>query len=167
MATCTLLRSRSRSQRVTEKKAEGWAVTIREKISSSVSFIPLLSIFSFIFSNEWDIWNAEISRISLFIFLPRSGLFVYPNFQPPWDNSTGPTLFQNFTVWGSAGGAQVCFFNFLKLEMSFIFLWWLILHLYLKDDDLFLGEDCYIITALRSQQHHRCVCQIVVEWTDS
>ena len=151
MATCSLLRSRRRSQRVTERKAKGWAVTIREKISSSVSLIPLFSIFSFIFSNEWDIWNAEISRISLFIFLPRSGLFVYPKFQPPWDNSTGSTLFQNFTVWGSAGGAQVCFFNFLKLEMSFIFLWWLILHLYLKGDDLFQGEDCYIITALRSQ----------------
>ncbi|KAI4561087.1 hypothetical protein MJG53_021144 [Ovis ammon polii x Ovis aries] len=37
----------------------------------------------------------------------RSGLFVYPKFQPPWDNSTGSTLFQNFTVWGSAGGAQI------------------------------------------------------------
>ena len=121
METCRLLRSRSRSQRVTEKKAEGWAVTIREKISS-VSFIPLFSIFSFIFSNEWDIWNAEISRISLFIFLPRSGLFVYPKFQPPWDNSTGPTLFQNFTVWGSAGGAQVCFFNFFKVRNVIYFL---------------------------------------------
>ncbi|XP_003404487.2 fibrocystin [Loxodonta africana] len=37
----------------------------------------------------------------------RYGLFVYPKFQPPWDNSTGPTLFQNFTVWGSAGGTQI------------------------------------------------------------
>ncbi|XP_004674090.1 PREDICTED: fibrocystin [Condylura cristata] len=37
----------------------------------------------------------------------RSGLFVYPKFQPPWDNVTGPTLFQNFSVWGSAGGAQI------------------------------------------------------------
>ncbi|XP_054554835.1 fibrocystin isoform X2 [Talpa occidentalis] len=37
----------------------------------------------------------------------RSGLFVYPKFQPPWDNSTGPTLFQHFVVWGSAGGAQI------------------------------------------------------------
>ncbi|XP_024621685.1 fibrocystin isoform X1 [Neophocaena asiaeorientalis asiaeorientalis] len=37
----------------------------------------------------------------------RCGLFVYPKFQPAWDNGTGPTLFQNFTVWGSAGGAQI------------------------------------------------------------
>uniref|UniRef100_A0A8C6FME3 Fibrocystin n=1 Tax=Moschus moschiferus TaxID=68415 RepID=A0A8C6FME3_MOSMO len=37
----------------------------------------------------------------------RSGLFVYPKFQPPWDNSTGSTLFQNFTVWESASGAQI------------------------------------------------------------
>ena len=103
---------------------------------------------------------AEISQSSLFIFLPRSGLFVYPKFQPPWDNRAGSTLFQNFTVWGSAGGAQVCFFNFFKVRNVIHFL---ILHLYLKGDDLFLGEDCYIITALRSQQHHRCVCQIVVE----
>ncbi|KAM8778545.1 fibrocystin isoform 4-T4 [Rhynchonycteris naso] len=37
----------------------------------------------------------------------RYGLFVYPKFQPPWNNVTGPTLFQNFTVWGSAGGVQI------------------------------------------------------------
>ncbi|XP_058162846.1 fibrocystin isoform X2 [Dasypus novemcinctus] len=37
----------------------------------------------------------------------RTGLFVYPKFQPPWDNGIGPTLFQNFMVWGSAGGAQI------------------------------------------------------------
>ncbi|KAM5324483.1 fibrocystin isoform 5-T5 [Glossophaga mutica] len=37
----------------------------------------------------------------------RCGLFVYPKFQPPWDNDTGLTLFQNFLVWGSAGGAQI------------------------------------------------------------
>ncbi|XP_007934471.1 fibrocystin [Orycteropus afer afer] len=37
----------------------------------------------------------------------RYGLFVYPKFQPPWDNDTGPTRFQNFTVWGSAGGTQI------------------------------------------------------------
>ncbi|XP_036910620.1 fibrocystin isoform X3 [Sturnira hondurensis] len=37
----------------------------------------------------------------------RYGLFVYPTFQPPWDNDIGPTLFQNFTVWGGAGGAQI------------------------------------------------------------
>ncbi|XP_023383464.1 fibrocystin-like [Pteropus vampyrus] len=40
-------------------------------------------------------------------FCTRCGLFVYPKFQPPWDNGTGPTLFQNFMVWGSAGGAQI------------------------------------------------------------
>ncbi|XP_008579097.1 PREDICTED: fibrocystin-like, partial [Galeopterus variegatus] len=37
----------------------------------------------------------------------RCGLFVYPKFQPPWNNASGPTVFQNFTVWGSAGGAQI------------------------------------------------------------
>ncbi|XP_074253987.1 fibrocystin isoform X5 [Saimiri boliviensis] len=37
----------------------------------------------------------------------RCGLFVYPKFQPPWNNVTGTTLFQNFTVWESAGGAQI------------------------------------------------------------
>ncbi|KAM5286797.1 fibrocystin isoform 2-T3 [Hipposideros larvatus] len=37
----------------------------------------------------------------------RYGLFVYPKFQPSWDNDTGPTLFQDFLVWGSAGGAQI------------------------------------------------------------
>ncbi|XP_053078676.1 fibrocystin isoform X8 [Acinonyx jubatus] len=37
----------------------------------------------------------------------RCGLFVYPQFQPPWDNGKGLTVFQNFTVWGSAGGAQI------------------------------------------------------------
>ncbi|KFO30384.1 Fibrocystin [Fukomys damarensis] len=37
----------------------------------------------------------------------RLGLFVYPKFQPPWDHNTGPTVFQNFMVWGSAGGAQI------------------------------------------------------------
>ncbi|XP_070370876.1 fibrocystin isoform X2 [Equus asinus] len=37
----------------------------------------------------------------------RYGLFVYPKFQPPWDDGTGPTLIQNFMVWGGAGGAQI------------------------------------------------------------
>ncbi|XP_074189167.1 fibrocystin isoform X5 [Rhinolophus sinicus] len=37
----------------------------------------------------------------------RCGLFVYPKFQPPWDNDRGPTLFQDFVVWGSAGGVQI------------------------------------------------------------
>ncbi|XP_048075544.1 fibrocystin isoform X3 [Ursus arctos] len=37
----------------------------------------------------------------------RSGLFIYPQFRPPWGNGRGPTLLQNFTVWGSAGGAQI------------------------------------------------------------
>ncbi|KAI5941136.1 Fibrocystin [Manis javanica] len=37
----------------------------------------------------------------------RCGLFVYPKFQPPWDSNTGPTLFQDFMVWGGAGGAQI------------------------------------------------------------
>uniref|UniRef100_A0A2K6GL63 Fibrocystin n=1 Tax=Propithecus coquereli TaxID=379532 RepID=A0A2K6GL63_PROCO len=46
----------------------------------------------------------------------RYGLFVYPKFQPPWDNGTGPTLFQNFVVWGSAGGAQIFRSSNLHLE---------------------------------------------------
>ncbi|XP_060046033.1 fibrocystin isoform X3 [Erinaceus europaeus] len=37
----------------------------------------------------------------------RYGLFVFPKYQPPWDDVTGPTLFQNFMVWGSAGGARI------------------------------------------------------------
>ncbi|XP_028622467.1 fibrocystin [Grammomys surdaster] len=37
----------------------------------------------------------------------RYGLLVYPKFQPSWSNDTGFTLFQNFMVWGSAGGAQI------------------------------------------------------------
>ncbi|XP_029801305.1 fibrocystin [Suricata suricatta] len=37
----------------------------------------------------------------------RCGLLIYPQFQPPWDIDKGPTLFQNFTVWGSGGGAQI------------------------------------------------------------
>ncbi|XP_004869101.1 fibrocystin isoform X3 [Heterocephalus glaber] len=40
-------------------------------------------------------------------FCVRFGLFVYPKFQPSWDHNTGPTLFQNFRVWGSAGGVQI------------------------------------------------------------
>lgn len=51
--------------------------------------------------------------ISLFVLLSRCGLFVYPQFQPPWDNGKGLTVFQNFTVWGSAGGAQVSCVSFL------------------------------------------------------
>ncbi|CAK6446893.1 unnamed protein product [Pipistrellus nathusii] len=37
----------------------------------------------------------------------RCGLFVYPKFQPPSNNDTGPILLQNFRVWGSAGGVQI------------------------------------------------------------
>ncbi|XP_006882176.1 PREDICTED: fibrocystin-like [Elephantulus edwardii] len=37
----------------------------------------------------------------------RYGLFVYPEFQPSWTHDAPPTLLQNFTVWGSAGGAQI------------------------------------------------------------
>ncbi|KAG3289625.1 PKHD1, fibrocystin/polyductin [Ictidomys tridecemlineatus] len=37
----------------------------------------------------------------------RYGLFIYPKFQPPWDNDSGPIVLQNFMVWGSAGGAQI------------------------------------------------------------
>ncbi|XP_073938075.1 fibrocystin isoform X2 [Castor canadensis] len=37
----------------------------------------------------------------------RYGLFVYPKFHPPWNYDTGPSLLQNFMVWGSAGGAKI------------------------------------------------------------
>ncbi|XP_038199739.1 fibrocystin [Arvicola amphibius] len=37
----------------------------------------------------------------------RYGLLIYPKFQPLWNNDTGFTLFQDFMVWGSAGGAQI------------------------------------------------------------
>ncbi|XP_021565317.1 fibrocystin-like, partial [Carlito syrichta] len=46
----------------------------------------------------------------------RCGLFVYPKFQPPWNNGTGPTLLQNFTVWGSAGGIQIFRSSNLRLK---------------------------------------------------
>ncbi|XP_031997014.1 fibrocystin [Hylobates moloch] len=46
----------------------------------------------------------------------RYGLFVYPKFQPPWDNVTGTTLFQSFTVWESAGGAQIFRSSNLRLK---------------------------------------------------
>ncbi|KAM4834528.1 fibrocystin [Thomomys bottae] len=37
----------------------------------------------------------------------RLGLFVYPKFQPPWEHDSAPALFQDFMVWGSAGGAKI------------------------------------------------------------
>ncbi|XP_008823437.1 fibrocystin [Nannospalax galili] len=37
----------------------------------------------------------------------RYGLLIYPKFKPPWNDHTGPTVIQNFRVWGSAGGAQI------------------------------------------------------------
>ncbi|XP_051008909.1 LOW QUALITY PROTEIN: fibrocystin [Acomys russatus] len=37
----------------------------------------------------------------------RYGLLIYPKFQPVWNNGTGLTVFQNFMVWGSSGGAQI------------------------------------------------------------
>ncbi|KAM6181769.1 fibrocystin [Erethizon dorsatum] len=58
--------------------------------------------------------TSQTSEAPLFSFnqntahsCTRFGLFVYPKFQPPWDHDTGPSLFQNFMVWGSAGGAQI------------------------------------------------------------
>lgn len=56
----------------------------------------------------------------LFLLSSRYGLFVYPTYEPPWDHSTSPTVFQNFRVWGSAGGAQVK--NFLTFVYSDYFL---------------------------------------------
>lgn len=77
---------------------------------------------------------------------PQVWSLVYPKFQPPWDNSTWLHPVPEFSQFGEVQVVPRYVFNFLKLEMSFISLWWLILHLYLKGDDLFLGED-YIITA--------------------
>ncbi|XP_076414005.1 fibrocystin isoform X2 [Peromyscus maniculatus bairdii] len=46
----------------------------------------------------------------------RYGLLIYPKFQPLWNNDTGLTLFQDFMVWGSAGGAQIFRSNNLHLK---------------------------------------------------
>ncbi|XP_068926682.1 fibrocystin [Petaurus breviceps papuanus] len=46
----------------------------------------------------------------------RYGLLVYPRFESPRANETGPTLFQNFTVWGSQGGAQIFRSSNLQLK---------------------------------------------------
>ncbi|XP_035309211.1 fibrocystin isoform X3 [Cricetulus griseus] len=46
----------------------------------------------------------------------RYGLLIYPKFQPTWNNDTGLTLFQDFMVWGSAGGAQIFRSNNLHLK---------------------------------------------------
>ncbi|XP_072498533.1 fibrocystin isoform X3 [Notamacropus eugenii] len=46
----------------------------------------------------------------------RYGLLVYPRFEPPRVNDTGPTLFQNFTVWGSQGGIQIFRSSNLQLK---------------------------------------------------
>ncbi|XP_036624228.1 fibrocystin [Trichosurus vulpecula] len=46
----------------------------------------------------------------------RYGLLVYPRFEPPRANDTGPTLFQNFTVWGSQGGVQIFRSSNLQLK---------------------------------------------------
>ncbi|XP_051060248.1 fibrocystin [Phodopus roborovskii] len=46
----------------------------------------------------------------------RYGLLIYPKFQPLWNNDTGLTLFQDFMVWGSAGGAQIFRSNNIHLK---------------------------------------------------
>ncbi|XP_016286616.2 fibrocystin isoform X1 [Monodelphis domestica] len=46
----------------------------------------------------------------------RYGLLVYPRFEPPQVNDTGPTLFQNFTAWGSQGGVQIFRSSNLQLK---------------------------------------------------
>ncbi|XP_043861087.1 fibrocystin [Dromiciops gliroides] len=46
----------------------------------------------------------------------RYGLLVYPRFEPQEANDTGPTLFQNFTVWGSQGGVQIFRSSNLQLK---------------------------------------------------
>ncbi|XP_067401067.1 fibrocystin isoform X2 [Emydura macquarii macquarii] len=37
----------------------------------------------------------------------RSGLLVYPEYQPKHADSLGPVLFQSFTAWRNQGGAQI------------------------------------------------------------
>jgi hypothetical protein len=64
---------------------------------------------------KWGVRNISIGLISFFALLFRYGLFVYPKFHPPWNYDTGPSLLQNFMVWGSAGGAKVSFLRFKKL----------------------------------------------------
>ncbi|KAM8998944.1 fibrocystin isoform 1-T1 [Sarcophilus harrisii] len=51
----------------------------------------------------------------------RYGLLVYPSFEPPQANDTGPTLFQNFTVWGSQGGVQIFRSSNLQLKNFHIY----------------------------------------------
>ncbi|XP_044531280.1 fibrocystin [Gracilinanus agilis] len=46
----------------------------------------------------------------------RYGLLVYPRFEPPQVNDKGPTLFQNFTAWGSQGGVQIFRSSNLQLK---------------------------------------------------
>ncbi|XP_058518216.1 fibrocystin [Ochotona princeps] len=46
----------------------------------------------------------------------RCGLFVYPKFQPPWNDGPGPTLLQYFTVWESVGGVQIFRSSNLRLK---------------------------------------------------
>lgn len=130
-----------------QKERPGWQDYQREEIPSSalIRFSLIQYLLSFIFSNEWDIWKwRDIKQNSplILLLLPRF-IPLYTLLQPPWDIEVLAPPCSRISAWGSAGGAQACFFNFLKLEMSFIFLWWLILHLYLKWWWLLLGGDCY------------------------
>uniref|UniRef100_A0A8C3WBQ6 PKHD1 ciliary IPT domain containing fibrocystin/polyductin n=1 Tax=Catagonus wagneri TaxID=51154 RepID=A0A8C3WBQ6_9CETA len=68
-------------------------------VTNQTSQAPLLSFA----------WNSAHSCM-------RSGLIVYPKFQPPRNDGTGPTLFQHFTVWGSAGGARIFRSSNLRLK---------------------------------------------------
>ncbi|XP_047413699.1 fibrocystin isoform X2 [Sciurus carolinensis] len=56
-----------------------------------------------------QMWNAPLFSFTgnMAHSCTRYGLFVYPKFQPPWDNDSGPTVLQNFMVWGSGGGVQI------------------------------------------------------------
>nr|XP_020849568.1 fibrocystin isoform X3 [Phascolarctos cinereus] len=67
--------------------------------------------------------TSETSKATLLSFsqnvahsCTRYGLLVYPRFEPPRANDTGPTLFQNFTVWGSQGGVQIFRSSNLQLK---------------------------------------------------
>ncbi|GAB1284827.1 Fibrocystin [Apodemus speciosus] len=89
------------SETVTGRKNGWWeqGSTIRNNVIISVAGVEGLS------SSEM------LAPAGIYTFSPTSviegyGLLVYPEFQPSWNNDTDFTLFQNFMVWGSAGGAQ-------------------------------------------------------------
>lgn len=71
----------------------------------------------------FHLMTSQTSQAPLFSFklntahsCTRYGLLIYPKFQPLWNNDTGLTVFQDFMVWGSAGGVQIFRSNNLHLK---------------------------------------------------